>query len=94
MASGWEGCLSIPDIRGLVPRNTHIRVTALDEEGEEISFEAQDFEARVIQHEVDHLDGILYFDRMEDLTTLSFMTEYEMFWAPDGDDDADDDSDA
>lgn len=81
MASAWEGCLSIPDIRGRVPRFTHIKVSALDEDGEDISFEAQDFEARVIQHEVDHLDGILYFDRMDDLSTLSFLTEYETFWA-------------
>lgn len=88
MESGWEGCLSIPDIRGQVPRYTHIQVDALDEEGEAISFEARDFEARVIQHEVDHLDGILYFDRMDDLGSLSFMTEYEMFWASDRDDEA------
>jgi peptide deformylase len=85
--SAWEGCLSIPDIRGLVPRHTRIQVTALDEMGEEITYVAEDSEARVIQHEVDHLDGILYFDRMEDLGTLSFQTEYETFWAQDDDED-------
>ena len=83
--SAWEGCLSIPDIRGLVTRPTRIQVTALDEEGEALSYIVEDFEARVIQHEGDHLDGILYFDRMDDLRTLSFLPEYEMFWAEDED---------
>ena len=85
--SAWEGCLSIPDIRGQVPRNTRIQINALDEMGKEIAYIAEDFEARVIQHEVDHLDGILYFDRMEDLATLSFQTEYETFWAQEDDED-------
>ncbi len=77
---GWEGCLSIPDIRGIVPRHRRIRVTSLDEEGEALEYTAEDFEARVIQHEVDHLDGILYFDRMDDLRTLTYQTEQEMYW--------------
>lgn len=81
MEAGWEGCLSIPGIMGLVPRHVRILVRGLDREGEELEYEAADFEARVIQHEVDHLDGILYMDRMDDLRALTFRTEYEMFWA-------------
>ena len=60
----WEGCLSIPDIRGRVPRAKEIRVRAYDRHGERIEIHAADFDARVIQHETDHLDGILFFDRM------------------------------
>jgi len=86
MEKGWEGCLSIPGIRGSVPRYTRIRVVGLDDQGTEIEYEAEDFEARVIQHEVDHLDGILYFDRMEDLKTLAFLEEHAMFWGSDDED--------
>ena len=60
----WEGCLSIPDIRGRVPRAREIKVRALDRKGERIELRAHDFPARVIQHETDHLDGVLFFDRM------------------------------
>jgi peptide deformylase len=87
MESSWEGCLSIPDIRGLVSRHSQIKVTALDDTGQDVSYVARDFEARVIQHEVDHLDGILYLDRMDDLATLSFQAEYDTFWARDEDED-------
>jgi peptide deformylase len=73
--SDWEGCLSIPGIRGLVPRYTSIRVEALDVEGNHLQFQADDFHARVIQHEFDHLDGILFIDRMESLQSLSFEKE-------------------
>lgn len=75
----WEGCLSIPDIRGRVPRWHRISVRALSPEGEPLAFEAEGFVARVIQHEVDHLDGILFLDRMEDLSSLSFKEEYFRF---------------
>ncbi|HCK10534.1 MAG TPA: peptide deformylase [Candidatus Latescibacteria bacterium] len=84
MEEEWEGCLSIPRIMGLVPRYRRIRVTAVDEGGEDLSFVSEDFEARVIQHEVDHLDGILYFDRMDDLKALTFRDEHAMFWAEHG----------
>src|SRR6185436_8030461 len=60
----WEGCLSIPDIRGRVPRAREIRVKAMDRKGERMELRAHDFPARVIQHEADHLDGVLFFDRM------------------------------
>lgn len=90
---GWEGCLSVPDLRGLVPRHRRVRLQALDREGAAIDLEAQGFLARVLQHECDHLDGRVYLDRMEGLRSLSFLREFQRFHgeaAPpdDGDDDA------
>jgi peptide deformylase len=79
----WEGCLSIPDIRGRVPRAREIRVKAMDRKGERIELRAHDFPARVIQHETDHLDGVLFFDRMRSFETLSFLEEYSRYWAKD-----------
>ena len=76
---GWEGCLSIPDIRGLVPRASEIRVQAFDRTGAKVSFVATGLPARVIQHETDHLDGVLFFDRMKSFESLSFMEEYRRF---------------
>jgi peptide deformylase len=76
---GWEGCLSIPDIRGRVPRAAQIRVSALDRHGKRIEINAKDFPARVVQHETDHLNGILFFDRMRSFETLTFMDEYARF---------------
>ena len=76
----WEGCLSIPDIRGKVPRALHIRVRALDRHGAVQSFNAKGFPARVIQHEADHLDGVLFLDRMSSFETLTFMPEYARYW--------------
>jgi len=69
---GPEGCLSIPGIQGLVPRYRHVRLQAHDLDGSRIDEEAFDFHARVLQHEVDHLDGVLYLDRMDGLTSLGF----------------------
>ena len=63
-AEDWEGCLSIPDIRGKVPRYTHIRVEALDRKGKPFAMELRNFQARVVQHETDHLDGMLYLSRL------------------------------
>jgi len=80
-AVGWEGCLSIPELRGKVPRYTTVRVEALDREGKPVAFEATGFHAVVIQHETDHLQGILFVDRMEDLRTLTHLAEYERYWA-------------
>jgi len=79
----WEGCLSIPDIRGRVPRAREIRVRAQDRKGDRIELRAHDFPARVIQHETDHLDGVLFFDRMRSFETLSFLEEYSRYWAKD-----------
>lgn len=80
-AEDWEGCLSIPDIRGKVPRYTDIKVRALDREGGRIELRAKNFSARVIQHETDHLDGVLFFDRMKGFETLTFLDEYSRYWA-------------
>lgn len=75
--AGWEGCLSLPDLRGVVPRWKRLRLEALDRHGKPYSLEAEDFFARVIQHECDHLDGSVYLDRMNDMRTLSFIKEFE-----------------
>ena len=79
----WEGCLSIPDIRGRVPRARAITVRAYDRHGERIELHAHDFPARVMQHETDHLDGILFFDRMRSLESLTFLNEYARYWVKD-----------
>jgi peptide deformylase len=69
---GWEGCLSVPGMRGLVPRYRDLRYTGLDADGKAIDRTVKDFHARVVQHEVDHLDGILYPRRIRDLTQFGF----------------------
>ena len=79
----WEGCLSIPDIRGRVPRATDIKVRGLDHHGQAVSLNANGFPARVIQHETDHLDGVLFFDRMTAFESLTFLDEYARYWAKD-----------
>jgi len=76
----WEGCLSVPDLRGRVPRYKSIRVQAWDRSGNELDFVADDFHARVIQHEFDHLHGQVYLDRMRDLSTLTFLQEFARYW--------------
>lgn len=83
LVDGWEGCLSIPDIRGRVPRSRAIALRALDRKGERIERQLQDFPARVVQHETDHLDGILFFDRMRAFDSLTFLDEYARYWAKD-----------
>jgi peptide deformylase len=86
MAEGWEGCLSVPGMRGVVPRWNHIRYEGFDAAGQPISREVTDFHARVVQHECDHLDGILYPMRIRDFTRFGFIEE--LF--PDGNAPADD----
>ena len=81
----WEGCLSIPDVRGRVPRAREIKVRAFDRTGARIELSAHDFPARVIQHETDHLDGVLFFDRMKSLASMTFMDEYSRYWRKDAD---------
>ena len=76
----WEGCLSIPDIRGRVPRAREIKVRAFDRSGARLELNAHDFPARVIQHETDHLDGVLFFDRMTSLASMTFLDEYSRYW--------------
>ena len=75
---GWEGCLSVPGMRGLVPRWTHIRYTGTDADGEAIEREVDGFHARVVQHECDHLDGVLYPQRMEDMSQFGFEEEISL----------------
>jgi peptide deformylase len=77
MATAFEGCLSVPDLRGPVPRHERVRLEALDREGRPFSVEASGFHARVIQHECDHLDGNVYLDRMPNLRQLAFLKEFE-----------------
>ena len=77
MEEDWEGCLSLPEMRGWVPRHRHILYTGFDAEGRPIEREASGFHARVVQHEVDHLDGILFPQRMPDMSRFGF--EKELF---------------
>jgi len=80
MEDGWEGCLSVPDMRGIVPRFGSVRLEARDREGNPIDVVAKEFFARVIQHETDHLNGIVYVDRMRDLSTLTHLAEWNKYW--------------
>jgi len=80
LEEGWEGCLSIPDLRGKVSRYTAVRLRALDRHGEPMDLIAKDFFARVIQHEVDHLNGMVYLDRMKDFSTLTHLAEWHRYW--------------
>ncbi len=80
---GWEGCLSIPDLRGVAPRYRELRVEALDRQGQPLDFVARDFHARVIQHEYDHLQGKVYMDRMPSLETLAHLLEWQRYWLKD-----------
>ena len=82
LVEDWEGCLSIPDLRGLVPRHPAVRVRGTDEHGERLDFVATGFEARVIQHEYDHLNGVVYLDRMRDLQSLGFGAELAELESP------------
>ena len=82
---GIEACLSLPDMVGMVPRHTHIRYKALAPDGSAIEREASGYHARVVQHECDHLDGILYPMRMEDLSTFGYAEEMNRSDLPLGD---------
>ena len=75
MEEGWEGCLSVPGMRGLVPRYRHLRYRGVDLQGNAIERTVSNFHARVVQHEVDHLLGILYPMRIEDLRNFGFIEE-------------------
>ena len=78
----WEGCLSIPGLRGAVSRSVVVSLEALDRQGQQIELDARDLFARILQHEIDHLDGILYPDRMTDMRRLTFNEEFERYWQP------------
>ena len=73
--NGWEGCLSVPGLRGVVPRYTHIKYEGFDVDGKKFEREVSDFHARVVQHECDHLDGILYPMKIEDYRYFGFHEE-------------------
>ncbi len=81
-AGYWEGCLSVPGLRGFVERPQHIRVRALDLDGQALEMTFQGFPATVFQHEFDHLDGRLYVDRITDPTRLVFEEEFERYVLP------------
>lgn len=86
----WEGCLSVPELRGLVRRPRKIQVDYLDREGKPQQIVAEGFLATVFQHELDHLDGVLYVDRIERIDgrlQIAFNEEYERYWVPAADSD-------
>jgi len=78
MEDGWEGCLSVPGLRGLVPRYKNIKYRGYDENGNPIERIVSGFHARVVQHECDHLDGILYPQRIKDMTSFGFEDELKI----------------
>ena len=77
---GWESCLSLVDFRGLVSRSTKITLDAYDRQGKKINKTVSGFEAVVLQHEIDHLKGLVFLDRMKDFKQLSYQEEFEKFW--------------
>ena len=85
MVEDWEGCLSIPDIRGRVPRLRELVLRAQNRKGDRFELRLENYKARVVQHETDHLDGILFFDRMRSFNSLAFMDEYSRYWVKDKD---------
>lgn len=80
--SNWEGCLSVPGMRGKVARPKRVAVRAFSEKGEKLEFEAEGFQATVLQHECDHLQGILYVDKLESPQAFAFQKEFERYHAP------------
>jgi len=80
LVDSWEGCLSIPNIRGRLKRYNHIKLIGFNEKGVRFNMELKGFPAIVAQHEVDHLNGILLIDRMDSMETLTFQQEYEKYW--------------
>lgn len=75
----WEGCLSLPDLRGMVPRYAAVQVEAWARDGQRLRFRAEGFHARVVQHECDHLDGTVYVDRMRSMASLTFLDEFQRY---------------
>jgi peptide deformylase len=87
VVEGWEGCLSIPGLRGLVTRPNRIKVKARTVNGDPVSLTADSFHARVIQHEYDHLDGVVFLDRMTSPRSLAYEDEWEQYILGGGQDD-------
>ena len=80
---GWESCLSLADFRGIVPRSKNITMEAYDRHGKKQVIEAEGFLAVVLQHEIDHLNGLVFIDRMPDLTKLTYQEEFKTYWVSD-----------
>lgn len=78
LVEDWEGCLSVPGMRGLVPRHPAVRVRGVDGDGKALDYTASGMEARVIQHEHDHLNGIMFLERMLDLSSLGYEEELDL----------------
>jgi peptide deformylase len=91
--TGWEGCLSVPEMRGVVPRFSRVRYSGTTPDGKPFEREVSGYHARVVQHEFDHLDGILYPMRMEDLGLLVFESEFHHYLASPNDNDLDEGDD-
>jgi len=85
MVEDWEGCLSLPDLRGKVPRQKEIEVQAHDRRGRSVHLKVNDLFGRVIQHECDHLNGTVFLDRMKSFDTLTYLSEHARYWARDED---------
>lgn len=83
----WEGCLSVPGLRGLVARPNKVSLEALNQKGEKVSMVVDGFAATVLQHECDHLDGVLYVDKLKDPTQFAFNKEFDRFLSTDENDD-------
>lgn len=79
---GWEGCLSLENLRGKVPRSLRVTVDGFNRSMEPMSFEAEGFLSVVLQHEIDHLHGKVFLDRMKDFSTLTHLAEFERYWVP------------
>jgi peptide deformylase len=79
LAEDWEGCLSIPDLRGKVPRPREVLIRALDRRGKPFEMALKNYPARVVQHETDHLDGVLFLDKMRTFETLTFLEEFQRY---------------
>lgn len=79
---GWEGCLSLDNLRGKVPRALRVTGDGFDRSMEPMSFEAEGFLSVVLQHEIDHLHGTVFLDRMKDFSTLTHLAEFERYWVP------------
>jgi peptide deformylase len=79
----WDGCLSSPDSRGRGPRAREIRLRGFSRDGSRLDLTLKDFAARVAQHEADHLDGVLFFDRMKTFESLTFLDEYSRYHVKD-----------
>lgn len=80
---GWEGCLSVENLRGKVIRSARVGLKAFNRDMEPVEMEAEGFLAIVLQHEIDHLNGKVYLDRMKDFSTLTHLAEFERYWVRD-----------